>query len=67
MAEVEKRNWEPFLPAELEDEEIVDPTDWTCRALHELARQLGVMNDYFYPLMGAVGMLKQQRTDVKSE
>ena len=49
---------EPMLPTELEDSyDIGAEQDWTARALRELARQLGVGNDYYYPLIGAAQLL----------
>ena len=53
---------EPFLPAHLEDScEVAELRDWTARALEELARQLGVMNDFYYPLIGAAGILREEK------
>jgi len=56
------RNWEPALPIELEDDSG-PPREWTARALTELARQLGVMNDYYYPLIGAAGMIRAAKLE----
>ena len=55
---------EPFLPAQLEDDEPANEAEareWTARALNELAVQLGIMNDYYYPLIGAAQMLRGER------
>ena len=49
---------EPRLTVELEDDETIPPAEWTARALLELARQMGIMNDYYYPLIGAAGMIR---------
>lgn len=56
---------EPFLPAFLED--IADSTDadWNAKALEELASQLGVMNDYYYPLIGAAQEIRHQRAALR--
>ena len=57
---------EPFLPVELEDEDVhteAEARDWTARAIAELARQLGTMNDYYYPLIGAAGMLRVTKSE----
>jgi hypothetical protein len=57
---------EPFLPASLEDEDPqneAEARDWTARAIAELARQLGMMNDYYYPLIGAAGMLRVTKSE----
>jgi hypothetical protein len=51
------RNWEPTLPVELEND-LGPPQEWTARVLTELARQLGVGNDYYYPLLSAAGMIR---------
>jgi len=49
---------EPRLPLSLEDDDTSSGKEWAVAALRELARQLGVMNDYYYPLIGAAEMLK---------
>lgn len=63
-AEIERlRQWqEPFLPANLEDsaeDGKLTPQEWTAQALEELARQLTLANDFYYPLIGAAGMLRK--------
>jgi D-alanyl-D-alanine dipeptidase len=50
------RGVEPFMSAELEDalrDEAVSALMWRAMALRELASQLGVGNDFYYPLLGA--------------
>lgn len=49
---------EPWLTIELEDDTETPPHEWTAKAMNELARQLGAMNDYYFPLLGAASMLK---------
>ena len=57
---------EPRLPIELEDAEVngeAGAREWTAKFMEELARQLGVMNDYYYPLIGAVVMLRAAKSE----
>ena len=50
---------EPFLPPDLmTDDDSSDKSDWHERALLSLATQLGVGNDFYYPLLGAASKLK---------
>ena len=56
---------EPFLPDSLGDTDGTDP-DWNAKALEELANQLGVMNDYYYPLIGSAQELRHQRAALNS-
>lgn len=58
---------EPFLPAYLEDMADGTDTDWNAKALEELAAQLGVMNDYYYPLIGSAQELRHQRAAINSK
>lgn len=51
---------EPMLTVDLENGDDPAPPDWHPRALRELARQLTVRNDYFYPLLGAAQMLEER-------
>jgi len=49
---------EPFLTADLEDDDKMSPEEWTVKALLLLAKQLGVGNDFYFPLIGAVSLIK---------
>lgn len=46
---------EPFLPSDLYDRTEYD--GWHADALYCLAKQLGVGNDFYYPLISAALML----------
>lgn len=51
----------PFLPADLEDAATgkeEDAAAWYAKALRSLASQLGLGNDFFYPLLGAAQILE---------
>lgn len=55
---------EPFLPVELEDRSATESLrEWHMRALQALAAQLGVPNDFYYPLLGTIQLLEETRTD----
>ncbi len=47
---------EPWVP-----EHFIDEKDSLPEVLDELARQLGVMNDYYYPLFAAAEKLRALR------
>lgn len=52
---------EPFLTADLEDAATGKEEDaavWYAKALRSLAAQLGLGNDFFYPLIGAAQILE---------
>jgi hypothetical protein len=54
---------EPLLPDELVNEQWSegnpsDNPDWHARALRALASQLGVGNDFYFPLLGAASKLE---------
>lgn len=51
---------EPWLPEHFIEKDT--PPDWHTNVLTELARQLGVMNDYYYPLIGAAEKLRPKST-----
>jgi hypothetical protein len=53
---------EPRLTAELEDDDKMSPEEWTAKAMVELAVQLGVINDYYFPLISAAAMLDGKNT-----
>jgi len=54
---------EPFLTDELTDpNNVLPPYKWHAGALHLLARQLGVGNDFYYPLIGAAKLLMDGAT-----
>ena len=52
---------EPFLPADLE-EAAGDEREIYAKCLRALAGQLGVGNDFFYPLIGSAGLLEKNPT-----
>jgi hypothetical protein len=53
---------EPCLTVDLEDSaERTGEHEWYAAALIELSRQLGVGNDYYFPLRGAAEILKPKR------
>lgn len=51
---------EPWLPEHFIESDA--PQDWHTKVLIELANQLGVMNDYYYPLIGAAEKLRPKST-----
>lgn len=54
---------EPRLSAELEDENCpLSEAEWHATALRFLAKQLGVMNDFYFPLLGAATLIDGKRT-----
>ena len=55
---------EPRLSVELEDDDKMSPEEWTAKALLLLAAQLGVMNDFYYPLVGAAAIIEKRRDDL---
>lgn len=55
---------EPFLTAELEnfaEDGTLASHEWCAQALEELARQLGIANDYYFPLIGSAQKLRDHR------
>lgn len=51
---------EPRLPAELEHaKEFENSEEYYPKALRALAAQLGVGNDFYFPLIGAAGMIER--------
>ena len=53
---------EPCLTVDLEDSaERIGEHEWYAAALIELSRQLGVGNDYYFPLCDAAEILKPKR------
>lgn len=52
---------EPSLTVDLEDDDKMPPEEWTKKALLVLAEQLGVMNDFYFPLIGAAALIPPPR------
>lgn len=55
---------EPRLPATLEpseDETPVKSDEYYPAVLRALAKQLGVANDFYYPLLGAATLLENSK------
>ena len=58
---------EPRMPSDLEDPNgVVPKNEWHAKALRVLAMQLGVPNDFFYPLLGAAQLLDGQRSSLNA-
>ncbi len=51
---------EPFLPDDLLTEEPTSP-NWSSQALRALAKQLGVGNDFYFPLLDAARILEERK------
>lgn len=64
MLAAQPRVPEPFLPEHFIETE--DDPDWHAKVLEELAAQLGVGNDYYFPLIGSVQELRHQRAALNS-
>lgn len=58
---------EPFLTRELEDRAGGDDPKWTQDALRLLAAQLGVMNDFYFPLIGAADRIDELTASATSD
>ena len=52
---------EPRLPVELEDGAEPE-TAWSAKAMRELARQLTVSNDFYFPLLGVARHLELEQS-----
>lgn len=52
----------PRLTPDLEEDIVsgMSPT-WHAKALRSLAHQLGMSNDFYYPLLGAARLLDNKR------
>lgn len=54
---------EPRLTAQLEDDAAIGKqVEWHAAALRCLAAQLGVTNDFYFPLLGAATLLDGNTT-----
>jgi len=53
---------EPFLPNDLMDAPVdaTPSTEWHVKALRSLAAQLTMVNDFYFPLLGAARLLDDQ-------
>jgi hypothetical protein len=49
---------DPFIPADLEELRNKDDTQSLAKLLYSLARQLGVTNDFYFPLLSAAKHLE---------
>src|SRR6185503_21285470 len=56
---------EPMLTTDLEDTANDPNADWSARMLETLASQLGVENDYYYPLKDAASELRHNRAALR--
>jgi hypothetical protein len=56
---------EPRLTAEFENPDDKTPErEWHAKVLRLLAQQLGVMNDFYFPLLGAAQLLECGSTEI---
>jgi hypothetical protein len=58
-AETKSTMKKPFLPDELSQDDKMSPEEWSTKALVCLAAQLGMKNDFYYPLIGAAALINR--------